>query len=161
MSRLFTLIRSAQKQLFALVFGPLFLFISCAENTEPDEARTLRDRIEADYKMWGRVPGFEERRESKTAHGKEVDVYWNAAASGSSKARPFKSMAPGSVLVKEAYVQGSLKNVAVMEKRVDGWFWAEWDPEGKVLFSGRPGICVDCHRSGDDFLRTLSPSELP
>lgn len=139
----------------------LLFVVSCAENTAPEEARKLRDGSAAGYLGWPRVPGFEERRESETAHGKQVDVYWNAVALGSAAARPFRAMAPGSVLVKEAYVDGALKNVAVMEKRVDGWFWAEWDPEGSVLFSGRPGICIDCHRSGDDFLRTISPSEQP
>lgn len=133
---------------------------ACRESTEPEEARELRDRLEAEnYRAWARVPGFEARRESKTAHGKEVDVYWNRVADGSARARPFEDMAPGSVLVKEAYTPDGLKNVAVMEKRFDGWFWAEWGPDGEILFSGRPGICIDCHRSGDDFLRTISPSE--
>ncbi|HVJ92126.1 MAG TPA: hypothetical protein VM580_20135 [Labilithrix sp.] len=134
--------------------------LACRENTDPDEARELRDRVEAEgYRSWSRVPGFETRRESHTAHGTSVEIYWNRVAEGSARARPFSAMAPGSILVKEAYVDNALKNLAVMEKRFDGWFWAEWEPGGDVLFSGRPGVCIDCHRSGDDFLRSISPSE--
>lgn len=139
----------------------LSLFVSaCRENAEPDEARALRDRLEDEnYLAWPRVPGFEKRRASETAHGRQVDVYWNRIAQASAAVRPFEALAPGSVLAKEAFDGNVRLNVAVMEKRQDGWFWAEWDNEGEVLFSGRPGICIDCHRRGEDFLRTITPSE--
>lgn len=139
----------------------LLLTAACRESTEPEEARDLRDALGTTYRSWSRVPGFESRRPSATAHGAEVDIYWNDRAARSAAARPFASMAPGSMVVKEAYRDGALLHVGVMEKRGEGWFWAEWDDAGEVKFSGRPGLCVDCHRSGDDFLRSITPSELP
>ncbi len=145
----------------APLLGCLAASAGCRESTDPEEARDLRDRLGLTYRDWPRVPGFEERVASRTAHGNEVDVYWNEVSARSAAARPFEAMAPGSILVKEAYADGELLNVAVMEKRFDGWFWAEWNPEGSVLFSGRPGICIDCHRRGEDFLRTITPSERP
>jgi hypothetical protein len=143
------------------VLAPLLTASACRENAEEAEAEALRDKLGQSYLQWARVPGFEQRRASSTAHGKQVDVYWNDQAVRSAGARPFEAMAPGSTMVKEAYLDGRLKNLAVMEKRYDGWFWAEWEPAGDVLFSGRPGLCIDCHRRGDDYLRTISPSELP
>lgn len=143
---------------FGLALGAL---AACRESTEPEKAGDLRDELGVSYRSWTRVPGFEQRRESSTLHGNEVDVYWNDVAAGSARARPFEAMAPGSVLVKEAFRDGELLHVGIMEKRFDGWFWAEWKADGEVQFSGRPGICIDCHRRGDDFLRTISPSELP
>jgi len=43
-----------------------------------------------------------------------------------------------------------------MEKRRDGWFWAEFDDDGEPKFSGRPSKCTDCHASGSDFVRAFS-----
>ncbi len=135
--------------------------VACGENAEEERAVALRARLGESYLAWPRVPGFEERRESATAHGTSVDVYWNPQAVRAAGQRPFEAMLPGSILIKEAYADGKLKNVAVMEKGYDGWFWAEWGPRGDILFSGRPGACIDCHRRGDDFMRTITPSELP
>jgi len=139
----------------------LLALAACRENTDPEAGRELQRRVAPAYRSWARVPGFEARRESQTAHGEDVDVYWNDRAARSAAARPFEAMAPGSVLVKEAFVGDELAHVAVMEKRFDGWFWAEWEANGEVTFSGRPGICIDCHRRGDDFLRTITPSDAP
>ena len=145
--------------LASATIGVLSVSSACAENTEEERASALRDRLGQSYLGWSRVPGFERRRESATAHGTSVDVYWNDPAAQSAARRPFDAMGPGSILIKEAYADGKLKNVAVMEKGFDGWFWAEWGPGGDVLFSGRPGVCIDCHRRGDDFLRTITPSD--
>jgi hypothetical protein len=134
-------------------------FFACRENTQPAEARALRDRLGVGYRDWEPVPGYETRRASDTAHGEEVEVFWNELASASAHARPFEGMAPGSIVVKEAFREDELINVAVMEKRYEGWFWVEWSASGEILFSGRPGLCIDCHRRGDDFLRTVTPSE--
>jgi hypothetical protein len=137
----------------------LLCLAACRENTQPAEARELRDRLGTDYRDWEPVPGFEARRASDTAHGEEVEVFWNELARASAYARPFEGMAPGAIVVKEAFREDELINVAVMEKRYEGWFWAEWSADGDILFSGRPGLCIDCHRRGDDFLRSVTPSE--
>ena len=49
-----------------------------------------------------------------------------------------------------------LELVAVMEKRDDGWFYAEFDGEGEADYSGKPAVCTDCHESGDDYVRAFS-----
>lgn len=160
------MIRRPLRALRWAILGPIcgLLAVSaaaCGENTEEDRAIALRDRLGQSYLEWRRVPGFEARRESATAHGTSVDVYWNDWSERSVAQRPFEAMAPGAILIKEAYADGKLKNVAAMEKGYDGWFWAEWGPRGDILFSGRPGVCIDCHRRGEDFMRTITPSELP
>lgn len=145
----------------AATVGVLASATACGENAEEDRAIALRARLGQSYLAWPRVPGFEQRRESATAHGTSVDVYWNEPAVASAALRPFEAMQPRSILIKEAYADGKLKNIAVMEKGFDGWFWAEWGPDGDILFSGRPGACIDCHRRGEDFMRTITPSDLP
>jgi hypothetical protein len=62
----------------------------------------------------------------------------------------------GSRIVKDGFDDGDLDLIAAMEKREDGWFWAEWDDEGDVIYSGTPELCTDCHRSGDDSVRAFS-----
>ena len=44
---------------------------------------------------------------------------------------------------------------AAMEKRADGWYWAEWSADGDAKFSGMPSTCTDCHQSGADFVRAF------
>jgi hypothetical protein len=59
----------------------------------------------------------------------------------------------GSIIVKDGYTDdGELALIALMEKRADGWFWAEYDGDGEILYSGVPDVCVDCHDSGSDFV---------
>ena len=62
----------------------------------------------------------------------------------------------GSILVKDAFDGSSHEAVAAMEKREDGWYWAEWDANGTSLFSGKPKLCIQCHASGADGVRALA-----
>jgi hypothetical protein len=151
--------RRARSLMSAAALLVMTTLLACRENTQPGEARALRDLLGDRYRAWERVPGFEARRSSDTAHGEEVEVFWNELARASAYARPFEGMRPGSVVIKEAFRDDKLINVAAMEKRHEGWFWAEWSASGEILFSGRPGLCIDCHRSGDDFLRSVTPSQ--
>lgn len=49
-----------------------------------------------------------------------------------------------------------LEIIALMEKRADGSFWAEFDDDGDPDYSGRPDICLDCHKSGADYVRAFA-----
>ncbi|MGK3946444.1 hypothetical protein ABK046_49820, partial [Streptomyces caeruleatus] len=51
----------------------------------------------------------------------------------------------GSIIVKEGYASDELSLIAVMKKESGSWFWAEYDQDGQILFSGKPKICLDCH----------------
>ena len=63
----------------------------------------------------------------------------------------------GSIVAKDGYADdGSAVLIAAMEKREDGWYWAEWDAEtDESEYSGRPGLCIDCHSSGADYVRAF------
>lgn len=67
----------------------------------------------------------------------------------------------GATLVKEGYNGAELVIVAVMEKRGEDWFFAEYTGDGEVLFSGQPEVCVDCHSgSMHDFVFSAHLSQL-
>ncbi len=61
----------------------------------------------------------------------------------------------GSVIVKEALLNGNVSLLAVMKKEPSndfagsGWLWAEYSPSGAVIFSvGKKGDgCIGCHSS--------------
>jgi hypothetical protein len=61
----------------------------------------------------------------------------------------------GSIIVKDGFTGESPRLVAIMEKRDDGWFWAEYEPDGEVDFSGTPGVCTRCHDAGADYVRAF------
>ena len=67
----------------------------------------------------------------------------------------------GSVIVKEGFSGDSRKLVAVMEKRADGWFWAEYDDGGDSKYSGRPSVCTDCHDNRKGYSDWVYAFELP
>jgi hypothetical protein len=48
-----------------------------------------------------------------------------------------------------------------MEKRTEGWYFAEYSADGTPLFSGRPAICLDCHEARKDYSDWLFTLELP
>jgi hypothetical protein len=64
----------------------------------------------------------------------------------------------GSLIVKDGFSGGELDLIAAMDKRDDGWFWAEWtDTTGESAeFSGKPEVCTDCHSAGADFVRAFA-----
>jgi hypothetical protein len=69
----------------------------------------------------------------------------------------------GSLIVKEVYTNGSLTQYAVMKKddskfAGNGWLWAEYDPEGDVVYSigEKGGSCVGCHSGNPNRDLTIS-----
>lgn len=70
--------------------------------------------------------------------------------------QPLTAWPVGTLIVKDGYDGADLAFVAVMEKRQGGWFFAEYDAEGSAKYSGKPSLCVDCHRAGSDFVRAFA-----
>jgi hypothetical protein len=128
------------------------------DNQAPEEAEALWKRIHAEnYRAFARAPGYDQRQPTTAPHGSTVDIYVNAVVQGVlDKGQAVSAWPVGSLIVKDGFDGGgALEIVAVMDKRDDGWFWAEYDASGEALFSGRPDTCTGCHGSGADFVRAF------
>ncbi len=134
------------------------LAVGCGDNQDEEGARSLLERVQSEgYRTWDRAPGYETRRASRSAHSSFVDIYVNdRVAEVLALGEPRDAWPQGSIIVKDGFAESDLTLVAVMEKRVDGWFWAEYDSEGNPDYSGRPEVCLDCHRRGSDYVRAFS-----
>jgi hypothetical protein len=134
------------------------LVAACGDDQDPAGAAALWDRIHAEkYRDWARAPGFEQRRSSGAAHGNAVDIYVNETVSQALRGGSALTAWPtGSLIVKDGFDDDDFELVAAMEKRADGWYWAEWDNEGDASYSGRPSLCIDCHASGADSVRAFA-----
>jgi hypothetical protein len=130
--------------------------LSCTDNQDEPGARELWARLQgARYESWPRPPNYEGGpKPSFTAHADKVEIYLNpeiAKALAERKPLPNNEWPRGSLVVKRGYTTGGkLVLVAAMDKRQDGWFFYEYDSDGKPIFSGRPKLCVDCHEKGAD-----------
>jgi len=133
------------------------LLVACASDDQaPQEARSLLAQVRSDnYRTWKRAPGYEQRRPAASPHSDAVDIFVNdVVAKALADAKPLSEWPEGSVIVKDGWDGSDLELVAIMQKRADGWFWAEYfDDESK--FSGKPGICIDCHAKGADSVRAF------
>lgn len=131
--------------------------LACGDNQDDSGARDLLSRVEADqYRTWDRAPGYEQRRDSNAPHSDAVDIYVNDIVAEVLALGEHDGTWPvGSIIAKDGFDGSDLEITALMEKRSDGWFWAEYDDDGDPDYSGRPDICVDCHRSGSDFVRAF------
>lgn len=133
-----------------------FALAACGDDQAPGEADVLLAEIRADnYRSWARAPGYDKRRSSDAPHSDEVDIYVNDVVSGAlAGGQPLTAWPEGSLIVKDGWDGSDLELVAVMEKRADGWFWAEYF-DGKSKYSGKPDLCIDCHASGADMVRAF------
>jgi hypothetical protein len=61
-----------------------------------------------------------------------------------------------SIIVKDGWAGSDLETIAAMQKRSDGWYWAEYDSDGDPDFLGRPDVCIDCHVSGSDYVQAFA-----
>jgi hypothetical protein len=134
------------------------LLAGCGDNQDDAGARSLLERVRADgYRAWDRAPGYEARRASHSPHAELVDIYVNdRIAEVLALGEPRDSWPEGAIIVKDGFSGSDLKLVAAMEKRRDGWYWAEYDADGDPSYSGHPDVCIDCHRSGSDYVRAFS-----
>jgi hypothetical protein len=129
---------------------------ACGDDQDPNGARELWDRIhEQGYQAWDRAPGYEARRQSDAPHGDAVDIYVNETVASALASGVITAWPVGSLIVKDGFDDDDPHLVAAMEKRADGWFWAEWSPDGEASYSGRPEVCTSCHASGADMVRAF------
>lgn len=142
---------------------------ACAQDDDPDGARVLWDKINggSGFRAWQRAPGYGTRKPSFTAHSSAVEIFVSPevdAALTTPHAPPLRTWPIGSIIVKEGFSRvsgGSRKLVAAMEKRADGWFWAEYDDGGESKFSGHPSVCIDCHDNRQSYSDWVYSFELP
>jgi hypothetical protein len=139
------------------LFGLFFAILGCGDNQDEAGARDLLQKIEADrYRTWERAPGYATRRASNAPHSEAVDIYVNDVVSEVlALGEPLAAWPVGSIIAKDGFDGSELELIAVMEKRADGWFWAEYDSDRNPDYSGRPDVCIDCHESGSDYVRAF------
>lgn len=134
----------------AVLVLPLLL-AACGDNQDEAGAKELLERVRGEsYQTWARAPGWDRRLPTSAPHAEEVDIFLNptlydAAVGGAIDAWPV-----GSIVVKDGYDGRDLAIIAIMEKREDGWFFAEYDEDGDPFFSGQPQTCLDCHEAKND-----------
>ena len=136
----------------------LSVLAGCGDNQDPAGASALwREIQEQEYRSWQRAPGFDTVQRSRAPHGDRVAIYINdVVADALAASEPLAQWPEGSLIVKDGFDGSDLELIAAMEKRADGWFWAEYDDEGDALYSGKPELCIDCHRGGDDSVRAFA-----
>ena len=142
-----------------LLLASLFAVVSCGDDQDPAGAKDLLQRVRDEgYTKWARAPGYEDRKTSSAPHGDEVEIFVNEIVAEALAAGESISEWPvGSIVAKDGYTEdGELDLIALMEKRDDGWYWAEYDGDGESIYSGKPSICIDCHASGSDYVRAFS-----
>jgi hypothetical protein len=138
----------------------------CGQDDDPEGARVLWQKINTGpgFRSWERAPGYPTRKPSFTAHASAVEIFVSPELA-STLQRPKDSAVAewpvGSIIVKEGFSGDSRKLVAVMEKRADGWFWAEYDDGGDSKYSGKPSVCVDCHDNRKGYSDWVYAFELP
>jgi hypothetical protein len=129
----------------------------CGDNQDDAGARRLLAKVREDaYRTWERAPGWPSRRSSNAPHGDAVDIYINdtiheALLVGAALTR----WPEGSIVVKDGWDGSDLELIAIMEKRSEGWYWAEFDDDGDPDYSGHPDVCIDCHRDGSDYVQSF------
>jgi hypothetical protein len=129
---------------------------SNAENGDPEGAKALLAEIRADaYQSWARAPGWPERMPTSAPHSEDVDIFVNPTLDDATKTPGIDSWPVGSIVAKDGYSGGELEIIAIMQKRTDGWFYAELSANGYPGFSGQPEVCTDCHDVGADFIRAF------
>ncbi len=140
-------------------FAPLLLLfcVACGDDQAPAEAAELFQRInDLDYRSFATAPGYETPQPSNTQHSDLSQVFINDVVENALNAsEPISEWPVGSLIVKDGFEDdNSLDLIAAMEKRDDGWFWAEWldPPDSDSAFSGKPDVCIDCHSAGSDFV---------
>ena len=130
---------------------------ACGDNQDPMGADAFWDKIhEENYTSFAKAPGYATAQPAQGPHGEEVNIYVNSIVEETLAGPSIDEWPIGSLIVKDALEGNKVTVVAAMEKRDDGWYWAEWSSDGKALYSGKPSVCTGCHGSGADFVRAFA-----
>jgi hypothetical protein len=151
-------IRSRLLRLGPALFGLglLYALPGCGDNQDDAGARALLAKVQGEsYRGWERAPGYDTRRPTGAPHGKEVDIYVNDVVAQAIQTQNLEAWPVDSIIVKDGWDGSDLEIIAIMQKRADGWYWAEYDSEGDPDYSGRPDVCIECHASGSDYVRAF------
>ncbi len=115
-----------------------------------------RITVETDWDTYSRWPGQEGLIPGQSPHGRFHEVYVNAPLS---TALPIASrIAPnGSIVVKENFTADKKPAGVTVMAKVAGydpdhgdWFWAKYDPKGKIGAAGKIEACYECHAGVKD-----------
>jgi hypothetical protein len=142
----------------------LVLLAGCGGPSDEDLARDLFAEIDG-WEDWTELAPWDGRQPSSDGtHGAFVVITFNdtAAAAWGEPALP-----DGSVIVKRGYDaddDGAARGFVTVMKKIDGyapdegdWFWARLGVDGALGSEiGRSTFCASCHRSGVDYLRTVT-----
>lgn len=146
----------------------LFVLSGCKKDDSPD-VTLYNETIANGYTYYTGTTGITAAG-GNSPHGFMKVKFNNIAQQsldGSGKLAAGEVFPQGSIIVKEIYtdVNGSLELYAVMKKDASatdagsGYLWAEYEPDGKVLFSvSRKGDgCISCHSQAPnrDLVRTF------
>jgi hypothetical protein len=148
----------------AVTAGTAVVAVGCRQNDDPDGARALYAEVTAGegFRSWPRAPGYPGRTPSFTAHSSEVEIFVSPSLSDALDGpEQVREWPVGAIVVKEGFRDGERRLVAMMQKRQDGWYWAETDGEGEPLYSGKPAVCIDCHERRATYSDWVYSFELP
>jgi hypothetical protein len=117
---------------------------------------------EANYQRWQVWPNTMPFYEGTEPHGALLTTYLNDRALGALTGGD-GPLPGGSLIVKESYDGDStMVDITVMyvadgyNPRHDDFFWAKYDPDGRVDMAGRLDMCQACHRAAArSYLMTL------
>jgi hypothetical protein len=130
----------------------------CSSEEAVDErgAAALWEQIQGEtYTTWAKAPGWETEQPTVSAHGQTAVVFINDVAAQALSQPSGQPWPLGTLLVKDAYRNGSLAFVSALKKQESGWYFAEWDAGGNAKYAGRPDVCLGCH-DGDNAPRAAS-----
>lgn len=122
------------------------------------QAEVVWKRLQSlDYRSFSRAPGFETSKVSSVPHEGQptilVDIYINPVIQGAlQNKKSLQSWPIGSILIKDAFQKGEHQLVILMEKRAEGWLWAQWSADGIPQAFGQDANCIRCHTKGDDMV---------
>jgi hypothetical protein len=109
------------------------------------------------YQNWGLWPGKTRLYQGQEPHGALLTTYVNALAQDAISNGAAR-MSPGAIVVKENYgPNNQLMAITVMQKvagydpQHQDWFWAKYQPDGKVEMAGRVDMCYQCHQSAAEY----------
>jgi len=113
------------------------------------------------YKAWELWPNKGKLYKGTEPHGSLLTTFVNKEAYYSIKKK--KSMEDGSIIAKENYTADKKFVALTVMYKIKGynpeagdWFWAKYDPDGKVEASGKVEACINCHgkRKDNDYIFT-------